>query len=103
MKQMERRTFRSGGAAAPEGAALQVSGLQRTNAVVTTARFDASLSETTVTVSLADPAAAVVRVMNTGTVPYRVAGNIRVSSAVGSVTVPYDRTGRFSPLGGNSR
>ena len=42
-------------------------------------------------------------VMNTGTVPYRVAGNIRVSSAVGSVTVPYDRTGRFSPLGGNDR
>ena len=42
-------------------------------------------------------------VMNTGTVPYRVAGNLRVSSAVGGITVPYDRTGRFSPLGGNSR
>jgi LEA14-like dessication related protein len=37
-------------------------------------------------------------VINTGTVPYRVAGQIRVSSAVGGVTVPYDRTGRFSPL-----
>jgi LEA14-like dessication related protein len=37
-------------------------------------------------------------VLNTGTVPYRVAGNLRVSSAVGGVTVPYDRTGRFSPL-----
>jgi LEA14-like dessication related protein len=37
-------------------------------------------------------------VLNTGTVPYRVAGDIRVSSAVGSITVPYDRTGRFSPL-----
>jgi LEA14-like dessication related protein len=37
-------------------------------------------------------------VLNTGTVPYRVAGNLRVSSAVGAVTVPYDRTGRFSPL-----
>jgi LEA14-like dessication related protein len=42
-------------------------------------------------------------VMNTGTVPYRVAGNIRVSSAVGGLTVPYDRSGRFSPLGGSSR
>lgn len=42
-------------------------------------------------------------VMNTGTVPYRVAGNIRVSSAVGSVTVPYDHSGRFSPLRGTSR
>ena len=37
-------------------------------------------------------------VLNTGTVPYRVAGNLRVSSAVGGVTVPYDQTGRFSPL-----
>ena len=37
-------------------------------------------------------------VMNTGTVPYRVAGDIRVSSAVGAITVPYDRTGQFSPL-----
>lgn len=38
--------------------------------------------------------------MNTGTVNYRVAGDITVGSAVGNFTVPYDRNGRFSPLRG---
>lgn len=42
-------------------------------------------------------------VLNTGTVNYRVAGRMRVGSAVGALTVPYDRTGRFSPLGGTNR
>jgi LEA14-like dessication related protein len=37
-------------------------------------------------------------VLNTGTVNYRVAGRMTVGSAVGALTVPYDRTGRFSPL-----
>lgn len=41
--------------------------------------------------------------LNTGTVPYRVTGDITVGSSVGTFTLPYDRTGRFSALGGNSR
>jgi LEA14-like dessication related protein len=39
--------------------------------------------------------------MNTGTVNYRVAGDITVGSTLGTVTLPYDRTGRFSALGGS--
>lgn len=41
--------------------------------------------------------------MNTGTVPYRVAGDITVGSAVGTFTLKYDRTGRYSAMGGNTR
>ena len=38
--------------------------------------------------------------MNTGTVNYRVAGDLTVGSSMGSFTLPYDRTGRFAALGG---
>lgn len=41
--------------------------------------------------------------MNTGTVNYRVMGDITVGSSVGTFTLPYDRTGRFSSLGGTER
>ncbi|HEX6536891.1 MAG TPA: LEA type 2 family protein [Gemmatimonadaceae bacterium] len=41
--------------------------------------------------------------MNTGTVPYRVTGDITVGSSVGTFTLKYDRTGRYSALGGNTR
>ena len=41
--------------------------------------------------------------MNTGTVNYRVVGDITVGSSVGTFTLPYDRTGRFSSLGGAKR
>ncbi|HET7623506.1 MAG TPA: LEA type 2 family protein [Gemmatimonadaceae bacterium] len=41
--------------------------------------------------------------MNTGTVNYRVIGDITVGSAYGTLTLPYDRTGRFSSLGGSGR
>jgi hypothetical protein len=34
--------------------------------------------------------------LHTGMPPYRVAGNVRVSLALGGLTVPYDRSGRFS-------
>jgi LEA14-like dessication related protein len=40
---------------------------------------------------------------NTGTVNYRVAGDIDVGTTLGTFTVPYDRAGRFSPLRGTSR
>jgi LEA14-like dessication related protein len=41
--------------------------------------------------------------LNTGTVNYRVAGDITVGSALGNFTIPYDRKGRFSALSGTSR
>lgn len=41
--------------------------------------------------------------LNTGTVNYRVAGDIKVGSALGNYTVRYDQNGRFSTLGGTSR
>jgi LEA14-like dessication related protein len=43
------------------------------------------------------------QLLNTGSVNYRVAGDVRVATPVGSFTVPYDRTGRFSTLGGSGR
>ena len=41
--------------------------------------------------------------MNTGTVNYRVMGDITVGSALGNYTIPYDRRGRFATLSGGSR
>ena len=40
-------------------------------------------------------------ILNTGSVNYRVMGDITVRSPIGNHTLPYDRTGRFSTLGGN--
>jgi LEA14-like dessication related protein len=40
------------------------------------------------------------QLLNTGSVNYRVAGDVTVATPVGSFKVPYDRTGRFSTLGG---
>ncbi|HEY9515557.1 MAG TPA: LEA type 2 family protein [Gemmatimonadaceae bacterium] len=41
--------------------------------------------------------------MSTGTVNYRVVGDITVGSSVGNFTLPYDRTGIFSTLGGTKK
>lgn len=41
--------------------------------------------------------------MSTGTVNYRVVGDLTVGSSVGTFTLPYDRTGRFSSLSGANR
>ena len=43
------------------------------------------------------------QLLNTGSVNYRVAGDVTVATPVGSFKVPYDRTGRFSTLGGSVR
>ena len=43
------------------------------------------------------------QLLNTGSVNYRVAGDVTVATPVGSFKVPYDRTGRFSTLGGSGR
>jgi LEA14-like dessication related protein len=39
--------------------------------------------------------------LNTGAVTYHVMGDIRVGSTVGSFTVPYSSTGRFTTTGAN--
>jgi LEA14-like dessication related protein len=39
------------------------------------------------------------QILNTGSVNYRLAGDVTVGSPVGSFTVPYSTTGRFSTLG----
>ncbi len=41
--------------------------------------------------------------MNTGSVNYRVTGDLTVGSSVGEFTLPYDKTGRFNSLSGSSR
>ncbi|HEY7878180.1 MAG TPA: LEA type 2 family protein [Gemmatimonadaceae bacterium] len=38
--------------------------------------------------------------IGTGTVTYRILGDMTVGSSLGTFTLPYDRTGRFSTLGG---
>jgi LEA14-like dessication related protein len=41
------------------------------------------------------------QILNTGAVNYRVSGDVTVGSPIGSFTIPYSSTGRFSTLGGN--
>jgi LEA14-like dessication related protein len=41
--------------------------------------------------------------MSTGSVPYRVLGDLTVGSGVGDFTIQYDRTGRFDSMSGASR
>ena len=41
------------------------------------------------------------QVLNTGSVNYRLLGDVTVGSPLGPFTVPYSSTGRFSTLGGN--
>lgn len=42
------------------------------------------------------------QIMNTGSVNYRVLGDLVVATVLGNFTVPYDRTGRFSTVVGNT-
>ena len=43
------------------------------------------------------------QLMNTGSVNYRVLGDVTVATPLGSFTRPYDQTGRFSTLSGRAR
>jgi LEA14-like dessication related protein len=43
------------------------------------------------------------QLMNTGSVNYRVLGDLTVGTPIGNFTRPYDRTGRFSTLSGRAR
>jgi len=46
--------------------------------------------------------AAAREMINTGSVPYRVLGDLTVGSGVGDFTVQYDRTGSFNSLSGTT-
>jgi hypothetical protein len=41
--------------------------------------------------------------MSTGSVNYRVTGDVTVGTPLGNFTRPYDQTGRFSTLSGSGR
>jgi LEA14-like dessication related protein len=41
------------------------------------------------------------QILNTGTINYRLLGDVTVGSPLGNFTIPYSTTGRFSTLGGN--
>ena len=43
------------------------------------------------------------QLMNTGSVNYRVTGDVTVGTPLGNFTRPYDQTGRFSTLSGRTR
>jgi len=43
------------------------------------------------------------RLLNDGTVPYRVTGDLTVGSGVGDFTIRYDRAGQFNSLTGATR
>ena len=43
------------------------------------------------------------QLMNTGSVNYRVLGDVTVATPLGNFTRPYDQTGRFSTLSGRAR
>src|SRR5262245_49195390 len=43
------------------------------------------------------------QLMSTGTVNYRVTGDVTVGTPIGNFTRPYDQTGRFSTLSGRGR
>ena len=43
------------------------------------------------------------QLMNTGSVNYRVMGDVTVGTPLGNFTRPYDQTGRFSTLSGRGR
>jgi LEA14-like dessication related protein len=43
------------------------------------------------------------QLMNTGSVNYRVTGDVTVGTPLGNFTRPYDQTGRFSTLSGSGR
>lgn len=42
-------------------------------------------------------------ILNTGTLPYRLTGDLTVGSGIGNFTFRYDRSGRVNALGGGAR
>ncbi len=56
-----------------------------------------------VQLSYAGLATAAKQLRETGSVKYRVLGNLTVATPIGNFTRPYDQTGRFSSLSGTGR
>ena len=61
---------------------------------------DSTLVTLPLTFTYAGIGAAGRQLLNTGTVNYRVTGDLTVGTPIGSFTRPYDRTGRYTALGG---
>jgi LEA14-like dessication related protein len=61
---------------------------------------DSTIVRLPVSLSYSGLAAAAKQLKETGSVNYRVIGDVTVNTPVGSFTRPYDRTGRFSTLSG---
>jgi LEA14-like dessication related protein len=64
---------------------------------------DSSLVRLPVRFTYAGLGAAGRSLITSGTVNYRVRGDITVGTPLGSFTRPYDRTGRYSSVAGNGR
>lgn len=69
------------------------------NNTFTVQQNDSSVVTIPVNFTYAGLGAAGRSLLNTGVVNYRVAGGLTVGSPVGSFTVPYSRTGRFTTTG----
>ena len=63
---------------------------------------DSTLVRLPLTFTYAGIGAAGRQLLNTGTVNYRVMGDLTVGTPLGNFTRPYDRTGRYTALGGSS-
>lgn len=60
---------------------------------------DSTIVRVPISFSYAGVGAAALQLMRTGSVTYRVGGDVTVGSPVGNFTVPYNTTGRFNTMG----
>jgi LEA14-like dessication related protein len=60
---------------------------------------DSTIVRVPISFSYAGVGAAAMQLMRTGSVTYRVGGDVTVASPVGNFTVPYNTTGRFNTMG----
>jgi LEA14-like dessication related protein len=60
---------------------------------------DSTIVRVPISFSYAGVGAAAMQLMRTGSVTYRVGGDVTVGSPVGNFTVPYSTTGRFNTMG----
>jgi LEA14-like dessication related protein len=60
---------------------------------------DSTIVRVPISFSYAGVGAAAMQLMRTGSVTYRVGGDVTVASPVGNFTVPYNTTGQFNTMG----
>ena len=60
---------------------------------------DSTIVRVPIAFSYSGVGAAAMQLMRTGSVTYRVGGDVTVGSPVGNFTVPYNTTGRFNTMG----